>query len=65
MASGDEVRVGVLLVSVTPDSFRGPPGHEEMVAHHAFPLAAEWTPERVRGDGVGLGGGGLKLTSTR
>ena len=53
MASGDEVRVGVLLVSVTPDSFRGAPGHEGMVAHHAFPLVAEWTPERVRGDGVG------------
>ena len=37
--SGNEVRAGVLLASVTP--------------------------EQVRGDGVGLGGGGLKRRSTR
>jgi hypothetical protein len=32
-------------------------------SNRAFLLAAGWTPERVRGDGVGLGGGGADKTA--
>jgi hypothetical protein len=38
---------------VTPDWFRGPPGRKKMLSNHAFLLAAEWTPEHVRGDEAG------------
>ena len=55
--------MGVLLLPVTPDSFRGPPGGKGTVSHQADLLAAEWTPEHVRGDGVGWEGGGLKRAS--
>jgi hypothetical protein len=40
--------------SVTPDVFRGPPGRKRMAPSQAFLLAAEWTPEHVRGDEVGM-----------
>ena len=46
------------LVSVTPDLFRGPLGNMRTVPHQAFLLAAEWTPEQVRGDGMGFEDGG-------
>jgi hypothetical protein len=42
--------------TVTPDVFRGLPGRERTVSTQAFLLAAKWTPEQVRGDGVGLAG---------
>jgi hypothetical protein len=38
--------------AVTPDLFRGPLGRAGGLEPLAVPLAAEWTPERVRGDGV-------------
>ncbi|PAV92625.1 hypothetical protein WR25_02622 [Diploscapter pachys] len=37
---------------VTPDLVRGPPGRGGTIEPPAIPLAAKWTPERVRGDGV-------------
>jgi len=50
--------IGVLIRSVTPNLFRGPPGRKGTVPPQAFLRAAEWTPERVRGDGVGVEGAG-------
>ncbi|ATI55401.1 hypothetical protein CP552_06785 [Sphingomonas melonis] len=38
---------------VTPDLVRGPLGRGGAFAPPAFPLAAEWTPDQVRGDGGG------------
>ncbi|PAV66187.1 hypothetical protein WR25_15070 [Diploscapter pachys] len=38
---------------VTPDLVRGPPGRKGMARGSSHPLAAEWTPDQVRGDGVG------------
>ncbi len=42
--------------SVTPDVFRGLLGRGGAPEPLAFPLAAEWNPDYVRGDGV-LGAG--------
>ena len=42
---------GCLIQFVTPDLVRGPPGRGGRLDPLAVPLAAEWTPERVRGDG--------------
>ena len=42
---------GCLFRSVTPDLVRGPPGRGGRLEPLAVPLAAGWTPERVRGDG--------------
>jgi hypothetical protein len=36
---------------VTPASFRGPPGRGGSLSALTSLLAAEWTPEQVRGDG--------------
>ncbi|PAV69721.1 hypothetical protein WR25_20190 [Diploscapter pachys] len=36
---------------VTPDSFRGPPNDKGGQEAQTNPLAAEWTPDQVRGDG--------------
>ena len=36
---------------VTPDLFRGPPGHTPIASASCPALAAQWTPEQVRGDG--------------
>jgi hypothetical protein len=33
--------------------FRGPPGRKRTVSNLAVLLAAEWTPEQVRGDEAG------------
>ncbi len=45
-------RVGRPVSLRHPDSFRGPLGTGGMVEPLAIPLAAEWTPERGRGDGM-------------
>ncbi len=42
-----------LMPSVTPDLFRGPPGRGGMLVALTVPLAAEWTPDQVRGDEEG------------
>ena len=36
-----------------PGLVRGPPSRKSMVSDHAPLPAAEWTPEQVRGDGMG------------
>ena len=57
--------IGLLLFSVTPDVFRGPPCRNGTVSDRAVLLAAEWTPDQVRGDGMGLEDGGLTRTLMR
>ena len=46
-----------------PGLVPGSTGPPENGVPSAFLLAAEWTPEQVRGDGVVLEDGGLKQTS--
>ena len=57
--------LGFLLFSVTPDVFRGSPRRKGTMSDRAFLLAAEWTPDQVRGDGMGLEDGGLTRTVMR
>ena len=46
--------IGLFIRFVTPDLFRGPPRRKKNASNQALLLAAEWTPEQVRGDGVGV-----------
>ena len=52
--------IDLLIRFVTPDWFRGPPSRDRIASSLPLLLAAEWTPDHVRGDEVDLERGALE-----